>query len=94
VDRPEVIIKHEPQNPPAEQSASMLRRLPRWRLDRLPPPRGLRHLRLHHQRSDDGPVRPWGTELVEECEGNFIYIPAHLIHRESVTAESGEGVVV
>jgi hypothetical protein len=24
----------------------------------------------------------------------FIYIPAHLIHRESVAAEGGEGIIV
>jgi hypothetical protein len=35
-----------------------------------------------------------GTELVEVGEADFIYIPAHLIHRESVAAEGGEGVVV
>ena len=108
MDRPETITKQELQNPPAEQSASMqrgqafahdgtwagVRRLPRWRLDRLAPPWGLRHLRLHHQWSDDGRVRPWGSDLVEIGEGDFIYIPAQLIHRESVAAQGGAGADV
>jgi hypothetical protein len=31
--------------------------------------------------------RPGVPELVDIGEGVFIYIPAHLIHRESVAAE-------
>ena len=37
---------------------------------------------------------PGGSELVEVGEGDFIYIPARLIHRESVAAEGGEGALV
>jgi uncharacterized RmlC-like cupin family protein len=37
---------------------------------------------------------PGGTEQDEAGEGDFIYIPAHLIHREAVAAKGGEGVVV
>jgi uncharacterized RmlC-like cupin family protein len=37
---------------------------------------------------------PGGSELVEIGEGDFIYIPAHLIHRESVAPEGGEGVIM
>jgi len=35
-----------------------------------------------------------GTELIDVGEGDFIYKPAHLIHRETVAAEGGKGVVV
>jgi uncharacterized RmlC-like cupin family protein len=35
-----------------------------------------------------------GSELVEIGEGDFIYIPAHLVHRELVAPEGGEGVIV
>jgi hypothetical protein len=63
-------------------------------LDRLEPPRGLRCPRLYHPRRDDGRVRAWDTEQDEAGEGDFIYIPEHLIHREVVAAEGGEGVVV
>jgi hypothetical protein len=89
MDRPQVITRQQLQNPPAEQAGGMQRsqaspttgfgpasRLSWRRPDRLAPPRGLRHLRLHHQRSDDGGVRAWGSELVEGGEGDFIYIPA------------------
>jgi uncharacterized RmlC-like cupin family protein len=37
---------------------------------------------------------PGGTELIVIGEGDFIYIPAHLIHRESVVPEGGAGVIV
>jgi uncharacterized RmlC-like cupin family protein len=37
---------------------------------------------------------PGSTEQDEAGEGDFIYIPEHLIHREAVAAEGGEGVVV
>jgi hypothetical protein len=63
-------------------------------LDRLEPPRGLPHPRLYHPRRDDGRVRAWDTEQDEAGEGDFIYIPEHLIHREAVAAKGGERVVV
>lgn len=37
---------------------------------------------------------PDGKEVVEVGVGDFVYIPAHLIHRESVAPEGGAGVVV
>jgi uncharacterized RmlC-like cupin family protein len=37
---------------------------------------------------------PVGSELVEIGEGDFICIPAHLIHRESVAPDGGAGVIV
>ena len=37
---------------------------------------------------------PGGTELIVIGEGDFIYIPARLIHRESVVPEGGAGVIV
>ena len=95
MDRPQVITKQQLQNPPAEQTTNAARaslrprrglgrlRQLHWRLHRLAPPRGLRHLRLHHQRSADGGVRAGGSEVVEVGEGDFIYMPARLV-RESV----------
>ena len=35
-----------------------------------------------------------GTEVAELGVGDFVFIPAHMIHRESVPAEGGAGVVV
>jgi uncharacterized RmlC-like cupin family protein len=37
---------------------------------------------------------PGGSELADVGEGDFIYIPVQLIHRESVAAEGGGGVIV
>ncbi len=85
IDRPEGVTKQELQNLPAEQSGGMQRgqafavfpggASTGW----APPRRRLRHLRLHHQRNDDGRVRPWDTELLRDGECDFIYIPARLI---------------
>jgi uncharacterized RmlC-like cupin family protein len=107
VDRPEVITKQELQNPPAEQSASMqpgqasptvdlgrLRRVPRWAST------GWSHhgdYAAHASITRGGMTVEFGpgsTEQDEAGEGDFIYIPEHLIHREAVAAEGGEGVVV
>ena len=35
-----------------------------------------------------------GREFAELGVGDFVFIPAHMIHRESVPAEGGAGVVV
>lgn len=35
-----------------------------------------------------------GHDLVNVGPGDFVYIPAHLVHRESVSPEGGEGVVL
>jgi hypothetical protein len=35
-----------------------------------------------------------GSELAEVREGDFVYIPGHLIHRESVAPGGGAGVIV
>ena len=37
---------------------------------------------------------PGGRELVEIGEGDFIYIPGHLVHRESVAPDGGAGVII
>ena len=72
MDRPQVITRQALANPPAEQTTNIQRGqafahdgvwagfvdFPRWWLDRLASPRGLCHLRLCHQRRDDGRVRP------------------------------------
>ena len=96
VDRSEVITKQELQNPPAEQSASMqpgqasptvdlgrLRRVPRWAST------GWSHhgdYAAHASITRGGMTVEFGpgsTEQDEAGEGDFIYIPEHLIHREA-----------
>ena len=37
---------------------------------------------------------PEGADVAHVAAGDFAYIPAHLVHRESVPAEGGSGVVV
>jgi uncharacterized RmlC-like cupin family protein len=37
---------------------------------------------------------PGGSDVVEVHEGDFVHIPAGLIHRESVSADGAGGVVV
>jgi uncharacterized RmlC-like cupin family protein len=37
---------------------------------------------------------PGGSEQVKVGEGDFIYVPAHLIHRESVAADGGAGALI
>ena len=37
---------------------------------------------------------PGGAEVAEVAAGSFVHIPAHLVHRETVPAEGGAGVVV
>jgi quercetin dioxygenase-like cupin family protein len=36
----------------------------------------------------------YADETLEVHAGDFVYIPAHLVHRESVPAEGGEGAVL
>ncbi|WP_172798375.1 cupin domain-containing protein [Mycobacterium sp. GA-1285] len=35
-----------------------------------------------------------GAEVVEVEEGDFVYIPARMVHRESLSAAGGAGVVI
>jgi uncharacterized RmlC-like cupin family protein len=37
---------------------------------------------------------PGGSELVTVGEGDFIYMPARLIHRETVATDGGAGALV
>jgi hypothetical protein len=37
---------------------------------------------------------PGGSERVEVGEGDFVYIPGQLVHRESVAPAGGAGVVI
>lgn len=37
---------------------------------------------------------PDGADVVHVAAGDFVYIPAHFVHRESVPDEGGSGVVV
>ncbi len=37
---------------------------------------------------------PDGAEVVHAHAGDFVYIPSHLVHRETVGGEGGSGVVV
>jgi uncharacterized RmlC-like cupin family protein len=107
MDRPEVITKQQLQNPPAEQSGGMQRgqafaRDGVWAGFAVFP--GGASTGWHHHGDyatayiTGGRLRvefgPGGSELAEVGEGDFIYIPARLIHRESVGAEGGAGAVV
>jgi uncharacterized RmlC-like cupin family protein len=108
VDRPEVVTKRELQNPPAEQSASMQRGQAFahdgiWAGFAVFP--GWASTGWHHHGDyatyayiTSGGLTvefgPGGSELVEVSQGDFIYIPAHLIHRESVAADGGAGALV
>jgi uncharacterized RmlC-like cupin family protein len=71
-----------------------LRRLPWWRLDRLAPPGD--YATYGYVTSGGMMVEfgPGGGELVEIGEGDFIFIPGHLVHRESVAPDGGAGVIV
>jgi uncharacterized RmlC-like cupin family protein len=108
MDRPEVITKQQLQNPPAEQSGGMQRGQAFahdgvWAGFAVFP--GGASTGWHHHGDyatyayiTGGRLRvefgPGGSELAEVGEGDFIYIPARLIHRESVGAEGGAGAVV
>jgi uncharacterized RmlC-like cupin family protein len=37
---------------------------------------------------------PGGADVAHVAAGDFVYIPAHLVHRESVPDEGGSGVVL
>ena len=108
MDRPEVITKQELQNPPAEQSASMQRGQAFahdgiWAGFVVFPGGATTGWHHHGDYATYGYVTgggmtvefgPGGSELIVIGEGDFIYIPARLIHRESVVPEGGEGVIV
>jgi mannose-6-phosphate isomerase-like protein (cupin superfamily) len=114
VGRPEVITKHELQNPPAEQSASMQRGQAFahdgiWAGFAVFPGGALTGWHYHgdyatHAYITSGAMTvefgPGGSELVEVGEGDFIYIPAHLItesrsrHKEERALSSESAVSV
>ena len=108
MNRPEVITKQELQNPPAEQSTSMQRGRA-FAHDGIWAGFAVFHggasTGWHHHGDyatyayiTSGAMTvefgPGGTELVKVGEGDFIHLPAHLVHRESVAADGGEGVIV
>ena len=108
MDRPEVITKQQLQNPPTEQSGGMQRGQAFahdgiWAGFAVFP--GGASTGWHHHGDyasyayiTSGALTvefgPRGSELVEVGEGDFIYVPARLIHRESVGAEGGAGALV
>lgn len=106
--RPEVITGQELQNPPAEQSASMQRGQAFahdgiWAGFAVLPAGASTGWHHHGDYATYASITsgamtvefgPGGSELVEIGKGDFIYIPARLLHRESVAAEGGAGVVV
>jgi uncharacterized RmlC-like cupin family protein len=108
MDRPEVITRQALENPPAEQSGGMQRGQAFahdgvWAGFAVFP--GGASTGWHHHGDyatyayiTSGAMTvefgPGGSELVEIGEGDFIYIPGHLVHRESVAAEGGAGALV
>jgi uncharacterized RmlC-like cupin family protein len=108
MDRPQVITRQALENPPAEQTTN-LRRGQAFAHDGVWAgfanfPGGASTGWHHHgDYATYGYITsgamtvefgPGGRELVEIGEGDFIYIPGHLVHRESVAPDGGAGVAV
>ena len=108
MDRPEVVTKHELANPPTEQTSQM-QRGEAFHHDQVwagysefpgDATTGWHH---HGDYATYGYITegamtvefgPGGGEAVRVEAGDFVHIPAHMVHRESVPAEGGAGVVV
>jgi uncharacterized RmlC-like cupin family protein len=108
VDRPEIVTKAERESPGAEQTEGMQRGQAFahdgvWAGHATFP--GGASTGWHHHGGyatygyiTDGSMKveygPDGTEVAHLAEGDFVHIPAHLVHRESVADEGGAGVIV
>jgi uncharacterized RmlC-like cupin family protein len=108
VDHPEIVTKAELENPSAEQTAGMQRGQAFahdgvWAGFSAFP--GGATTGWHHHGDyatygyiTDGSMTveygPNGAEVAHVSAGDFVYIPAHLIHRESVPDKGGSGVVM
>lgn len=108
MDRPEVVTKDQLASPPTEQSAQM-QRGEAFHHDRVWAgystfPGGATTGWHHHGDYDtygyitEGAMMvefgPGGAETVRVEAGDFVHIPAGMVHRESVPAQGGAGVVV
>ena len=108
MDRPQVITKQQLQNPPAEQTTNLQRGQAFahdgvWAGFANFPGGASTGWHHHGDYATYGYITsgamtvefgPGGRELVEIGEGDFIYIPGHLVHRESVAPDGGAGVAV
>jgi uncharacterized RmlC-like cupin family protein len=109
MDRPQVVTKQQLQNPPAEQTTNLQRGQAFahdggvWAGFAVFPGGASTGWHHHGDYATYGYITsggitvefgPGGRELVEIGEGDFIYIPGHLVHRESVAPAGGAGVAV
>ena len=108
MDRPQVITRQTLENPPAEQTTNIQRGQAFahdgvWAGFVVFPGGASTGWHHHGDYATYGYVTsggmtvefgPGGSELVEIGEGDFIYIPGHLVHRESVAPDGGAGALV
>ncbi len=108
MEPPKVIKKHELENPSAEQSEGMQRGEAFahdgvWAGFSAFPGGATTGWHHHGDYATYGYITKGqmfveygdgGGERVEVSAGDFVYIPAHLVHRESVASEGGEGAIV
>ena len=106
MDRPQVITRQALENPPAEQTTNLQRGQAFahdgvWAGFANFPGGATTGWHHHGDYATYGYITcgamtvefgPGGSELVEIGEGDFIYIPAHLVHRESGPAHGGHRV--
>lgn len=108
MDRPEVVSKSQLENPPTEQSRGM-QRGQAFAHDGVwagfSAFSGAATTGWHHHGDyatyayiTEGTMTvefgKEGAETMQLGAGDFVYIPAQMVHRESVPAEGGAGVVV
>ena len=98
MDRPKVITRRTLENPPAEQTTN-IQRGQAFAHDGVWAgfvdfPGGASTGWHHHGDYATYGYVTGGSELVEIGEGDFIYSPGRLVHRESVAPDGGAGVIV
>ena len=105
MDKPQIITKEELAQPQVEQTQGMARGQAFahdgvWAgFSKFP---GGATTGWHHHGdyatygyiTDGGMVIEYGDEVVHIHTGDFVYIPARLVHRESVPPEGGAGAVI
>ena len=108
MERPEVVTKQQLENPSSEQSADMQRGEAFahdgvWAGFAAFPGGATTGWHHHGDYATYGYITegrmtvefgPGGTAAVEVTGGEFVYIPAHVVHRESVADEGGAGAIV
>jgi uncharacterized RmlC-like cupin family protein len=105
MDEPQVVTKEELAQPPTEQTEGMARGQAFahdgvWAGFSVFP--GGATTGWHHHGdyatyayvTDGSMVLEYGDKVAHVHAGDFVYIPAHLVHRESVPEDGGSGVVV